>query len=82
MKNKSITMHSGISYIVDSRGRETSMVIDLKNKTMKAWAEKIKEDIEDREMINQIRNDPTNERINFFEAADAILADKKILTNV
>ncbi len=63
-----------IRYIVDAKGRKTSMVIDLKDAQMRAWAERVKEDLEDWEKVRSWKEKPVKESYDFFEAVDEILA--------
>lgn len=60
----------GISYQMDTKGRKTAIVFDLKNKAV----QEIVEDILDLLTVKERQND---ERIDFFQATDKILKLKK-----
>ena len=49
------------------------MVIDLRDKQMQVWAEKIREDLLDWQLVEERLSEPRPEYVNFFDAADAIL---------
>ena len=73
MKTVKPSIIDNISFVVNSKGKQTAMVIDLKDKQMRAWAEKIREDLLDWQLVEERLNEPKPEYVDFFEAADAIL---------
>ncbi len=63
--------------MIDSNGKETAMIIDFKNKEMRAWAESMREDYLDWKTFEAWKNNPNKESVDFFEATNEILAVKK-----
>jgi RNase adaptor protein for sRNA GlmZ degradation len=59
-------INKGISYQMDTKGKKTAVVFDLKNKAV----QEIMEDILDLLTVKERQND---EKIDFFQATDKIL---------
>lgn len=78
MANKRRKIQNNISFIVDADGKETAMVISLKDKQMRAWAHQLQEDIHDIELIKKsMAENPNREgAVDFFEFAQTLLDSK------
>lgn len=59
-------INKGISYQMDTKGKKTAVVFDLKNKAV----QEIMEDILDLLTVKERQND---EKVDFFKATDKIL---------
>jgi hypothetical protein len=79
MTSKNRSLEDSISYVVDSKGKQTAMVIDLKNKESRAWAEKVREDFMDWQVFEKWKNNPNKESVDFFDAIDKIIVEKESL---
>ena len=63
-------INKGISYQTDIKGRKTALVLDLRNKEVKALADDLLDLISIKDRINDVC-------VDFFEVTDHILAHNK-----
>ena len=73
MNTKARNIQNNISFVVNSKGKRTAMMINLKDKAMQQWAE----DIQDLLIIKERMEDPDLEFVDFFEVTKDILAKRE-----
>ena len=73
MNTKARNIQNNISFVVNSKGKRTAMMINLKDKVMQQWAE----DIQDLLIIKERMEDPNAEYVDFFAYTEELLAKRK-----
>ena len=67
------------TYLTDENGKPVMVQLDLRNKEMRAFYEKMMQQLEDEadwELYEQYKANPDKETRNFFEVVDEILSSK------
>ena len=67
------------TYLTDETGKPVMVQLDLRNKEMRAFYEKMMQQLEDEadwELYEQYKANPDKETRNFFEVVDEILSSK------
>ena len=67
------------TYLIDDNGKPVMVQLDLRNKKIREAYEEMMEKLEDEadwELYEQYKANPEKETIDFFEAANEILASK------
>ena len=71
------------TYLTDETGKPVMVQLDLRNKEMRAFYEKMMQQLEDEadwELYEQYKANPDKETRNFFEVVDEILSSKWLLS--